>query len=333
MYRKYFELEYGEVDRYVKYEPPQSPSGKNRKVWRVRSNYETLTDLTMMIRNCYCYDDLMDIEIDDYRVQRDGKEVLLRVYHPDGEGPFPMMVFYHGGGWVMNNLDLYDYVPRYFARYGGIVVVAVDYRLAPEYPFPGGLEDCYMGLVWAVEHAEQIHGSVESVTVCGDSAGGNYAAAVSILARDRGGPKIHKQILLYPATTFHLEKPLDSALRYGDGRYFLKIDPYELNMGKEYLPNPEVDRFNPYASPLEETNFDGIPPACFISAECDPLLDHALMYAAKLEDNGVEVEFHLYKGMLHAFINRPYQKTFEALDDIIRAVPKLRKETPPDRRN
>ena len=168
-----------------------------------------------------------------------------------------------------------------------------------------------------------IHGSPESVTVCGDSAGGNYAAAVALMTRDRKGPKVHKQILLYPATTFNLDKPLDSALRYGDGRYFLKIDPYALNTGGNYLPNPDVDKLNPYASPLEETNFEGVAPACFISAECDPILDHALMYAAKLEDNGVEVEYHLYKGMLHAFINRPYQKTFEALDDIIQAVPKL----------
>ena len=326
-YRKYFEPEYGEVDRYVKNEPPQRPNIKSMKAWRVRSNYETLADLTNMIRGCYCYDDLMDIEIDDYRVNRDGKDVLLRVYHPEGEGPFPIMVFYHGGGWVMNNLDLYDYVPRYFARYGGIVVVAVDYRLAPDYKFPGGLEDCYMGLEWAVDHAEMIHGSPESVTVCGDSAGGNYAAAVSLMTRDRKGPKVHKQVLMYPALTFNFDKnrTLDSAVRYGGGGYFLEIDPVGWNddFAGSYLKNPDVDKLNPYVSPLEETNFQDVAPACFISAECDPILDHALMYAAKLEDNGVPVEFHLYKGMLHSFINRPYQKTFEALDDTIRAVPKL----------
>lgn len=323
MYRKYFEPEYGEVDRYVKNEPPQTPDVTSMKAWRVRSNFETLTDLTMMIRDCYCYPEIMNIETDDYRVKRDGEDVLLRVYHPQGEGPFPIMVFYHGGGWRMNNLDLYDYVPRYFARYGGIAVVAVDYRLAPEHMFPTGLEDCYMALEWAVENAALFNGSPKSVTVCGDSAGGNYAAAVSIMARDRKGPKIHKQILLYPALSFNFDKPLDSAIRYGGGNYFLKLDPYTTDAGKGYLPNPEVDKLNPYASPLEETDFDGIPPAVFISPECDPLLDHALMYAAKLEDNGVPVEFHLYKGMLHAFINRTYQKTFEAMDDIIAAVPKL----------
>ncbi len=323
MYRKYFEPEYGEVDKYVKNEPPQEPNVKSMKAWRVKSNFETLTDLTMMMRDCYCYNDLMDILTDDYRVQRDGEDVLIRVYHPEGEGPFPIMVFYHGGGWRMNNLDLYDYVPRYFARYGGIVVVAVDYRLAPEHMFPAGLEDCYMALEWAVANAELINGSTDSVTVCGDSAGGNLAAAVTIMSRDKKGPKIHKQILIFPATTFNIDRPLDSTVRYGGGNYFLKIDPDSKNMGEGYLPNPETDKLNPYASPLEETNFEGIAPACFISPECDPLLDHALMYAAKLEDNGVPVEFHLYKGMLHAFINRPYQKSFEALDDIINAVPKL----------
>ena len=325
IYRKYLEPEYGEVDKYVKHEYDfGQPEGISRKAFRVKSNYETLTDLTNMIRGIYCYDELMSIEIDDYRVNRDNLDVLLRVYHPQTKGPHPIMVFYHGGGWQMNNLDLYDYVPRYFARYGEIVVVAVDYRLAPEYKFPGGFEDCYMALTWAVEHAEMIDGSPDSVTVCGDSAGGNYAAGICVAARDRKGPKIHKQILLYPATSFNFDAPLDSALRYGGGEYFINIDPYSDISQMGYLADPEKDKLNPYVSPMENNDFTGIPPCCFISPECDPILDHALMYAAKLEDNGVPVEFHLYKGMLHAFINRTYQKTFEAMDDIIAAVPKLK---------
>jgi acetyl esterase len=324
IYRKYLEPEYGEVDRYVKKELDiHGADMKSQKARRVRSNFETLSELTEMIRDTYCYEDIMAILTDDYRVKNpEGNEILLRVYHPEGKGPFPIMLFYHGGGWTMNNLDLYDYVPRYFACYGGIVVVAVDYRLAPEYKFPCGLNDCYLGLEWAVDHAKEINGSTESVTVCGDSAGGNFAAAITIMSRDRKGPKIHKQIMLYPATSFNFDKPLKSAIRYGGGDYFIKIDPYA-DTSSMYLPNADVDRLNPYASPMEENNFEGIAPACFISPECDPLLDQALMYAAKLEDNGVPVEFHLYKGMLHAFINRPYQKSFEAMDDIIAAVPKL----------
>ena len=323
-YRKYFEPEYGEPDKYVKKEKDfGAPEGMSRKAFRVKSNFETLTNMTEMMKDIYCYDELMKIETDDYRVRRDGWDVTLRVYHPMTEGPHPIMLFYHGGGWTMNNLDLYDYVPRYFTRYGDIVVVAVDYRLAPEYPFPGGLEDCYMGLEWAVEHAEEIGGSPESVTVCGDSAGGNFAAAVCIMARDRKGPRIHKQILLFPGTSFNFDTPVDSTLRYAGGNYFIDIDPYADLAQSGYLSDPEKERYNPYASPMENNDFDGIPPCCFISPECDPLLDHALMYAAKLEDNGVPVEFHLYKGMLHAFINRPYQKSFEAMDDIIAAVPKL----------
>ena len=146
-YRKYFEPEYGEPDRYVKNEKDfGAPEGMSRKAFRVKSNFETLTLMTEMMKGLYCYDELMKIETDDYRVRRDGWDVTLRVYHPMTEGPHPIMLFYHGGGWIMNNLDLYDYVPRYFTRYGDMVVVAVDYRLAPDFPFPGGLEDCYMGL-------------------------------------------------------------------------------------------------------------------------------------------------------------------------------------------
>ena len=142
-YRKYFEPEYGEPDKYVKKEKDfGAPEGMSRKAFRVKSNFETLTNMTEMMKDIYCYDELMKIETDDYRVRRDGWDVTLRVYHPMTEGPHPIMLFYHGGGWTMNNLDLYDYVPRYFTRYGDIVVVAVDYRLAPEHPFPAGVEDC-----------------------------------------------------------------------------------------------------------------------------------------------------------------------------------------------
>jgi len=328
VYRKYFEPKYGEVAPWVQIDPPQVADMDNLKAWRVKSNFETLTDLTMLIRRCNCYDALMETITDDVRIKRpDGEEVLLRVYHPQGDGPFPIMLFVHGGGFMFNNLDLYDYVPRYFARFGGVAVVAVDYRLAPEYKFPIGLEDCYAALEWSVTNADSFSGDPSSLTVCGDSAGGNICAAMALMTRDRKGPKMHKQILIYPLTTFvATEKKLDSEERYGSGDYFLKYDSTDRKLGHTYLPSPDEDAKNPYASPLLETNFEGVAPACFISAECDPILDHALMYAAKLEDNGVPVDFHLYEGMLHAFINRTYQKTFEALDDIVAAVPPLRKD-------
>lgn len=325
MYRKYLEPEYGEVAPWVQIDPPETIDMKSMTAWRKKHNFEVTAVLGLLMRSCNCYDALTEIETDDVRLPReDGEEIMLRVYRPEGNGPFPVMVFYHGGGWVMNNLDIYDYVMRYFARFGSVVVVSVDYRLAPENKFPTGLEDCYAATVWAWENAKDFGGDVSSFSVCGDSAGGNMAAAVSIMARDRKGPKISKQILIYPATTFNLNERPQSELRYGNGGYFLNVDSSK-GMGNGYLPNPEVDKLNPYASPLEEKNFDGIPPACFISAECDPLLDQGLMYAAKLEDNGVNVEYHIYKGMLHGFLNRTYQGSFEAFDAIVAACPKLDK--------
>lgn len=323
MYRKFFEPEYGDIAPWVRIEPMGKRSSRGGKSWRTRYNFETLTDLTMMIRNCRCFDDIMEIETEDFRIDRDNESFPLRVYHPESPGLHPILLFFHGGGWCMNNIDIYDYVPRYLAKYGDIVVVAPDYRLAPEYKFPVGLEDCYRAFTWAIEHAAQIGGSVDSVSVCGDSAGGNFAAAITHMARDRNAPRIHKQILIYPCVTMNLDQAMDSALRYAGKTPYEMIDPHNTNSGEGYLPNPDIDRKNPYVSPLEAKNFHGIPAACFISAECDPYFDHGLMYAARLEDEGIPVEYHVYKGMIHGFINRPYQRTFEALDDIIHSIPKV----------
>ena len=318
-YRKYFEPEYGEAAPDAIIEDPQGFDYEHPTEWRIRANFETIAELTAQWKPCYCYKHIMTIKTRNTAIHCADHDIPVRIYMPEGEGPFPVMVFYHGGGWSMNSLDVYDFVPRYFAKYGKILVIAPEYRLAPENRFPKGLEDAYDTMVWAHDHAVEYGGSASSLSVCGDSAGGNFSAAVSLMTRDRKGPTLHKQFLLIPATAFDLGYRTASEQRFGNGDYFLKINSEESGQSY-YFDNPK-DAQSPYASPLYAQNLSGVAPACFISAECDPLLDQALMYAARLQDAGVPVAYNLYKGMVHAFINRPQQKTFEAFDAIIQAIP------------
>lgn len=322
-YRKYLEPAYGEAAPYAIVDPSQDFDIEHPTEFRIRQNFETIAGLTQYWQHTFCFQHIMKVKTANTEIDCGDHRVPVRVYRPEGEGPFPVMVFYHGGGWMMNSLDVYDYVPRYFARYGGVLVIAPEYRLAPENRFPKGLEDCYAAAVWAAEHAAEFGGDAGSLSVCGDSAGGNLSAAVCMMARDRKGPAIHKQFLIFPATAFGLGYRSESEKRYGNGEYFLTVNSEE-GMVPCYFDDP-ADYKNPYASPLYAEDLGGLPPACFISAECDPLLDQGLMYAAKLEDFGVPVEYHIYKGMVHAFLNRPHQKTFEAMDDIIAALPPVKK--------
>lgn len=322
-YRKYFQPEYGEAAPDAVIDPGQDFDLEHPTEWRIRQNFETIAGLTLYWQHTYCFPQIMQVKTVNTDIDCGDHRVPVRIYRPEGEGPFPVMVFYHGGGWAMNSLDVYDYVPRYFARYGKVLVITPEYRLAPEHRFPKGVEDAYATLEWATQHAAEYGGSASSISLCGDSAGGNLTAAVCLMARDRKGPAVHKQFLIFPATAFGFPYRTDSEKRYGNGEYFLRINSEAEAMCSYYFDDP-ADAASPYASPLLAEDLSNLPPACFISAECDPLLDQALMYAARLEDAGVPVEYNLYKGMVHAFINRPQQKTFEAFDAIIRAIPPVR---------
>nr|AGS57586.1 esterase/lipase 16 [uncultured bacterium] len=318
LYRKYMPGAYGERAPETVLPVIHVPDLNHMEEWRHRAIMETITELTDVMRPCFCYEPIMKIKITRTTVLRDGYAIPVCIYHPEGEGPFPVMVYLHGGAFCVNNPDVYGYVCRYFARFGGILVISPDYRLAPENPFPVGLEDSYAALEWAARKLPEIGGDPARVSVCGDSSGGNFAAALCLMSRDRGGPGIYKQALIYPAVNMLPGPRPQSELRYGNGGYALDLNS-EQGIVPFYFADPR-DAASPYASPLLDTDHQGLPPACFITAECDPLQDHALMYAAKLEDAGVSVEYHLYTGMIHGFINRAYQKTFEALDAINRFV-------------
>lgn len=244
--------------------------------------------------------------------------IPLRIYTPEGQGPFPTIVFYHGGGFVTGSINSHDNVARQLARDTNSLVISVDYRLAPEHPFPASLEDAYAALLWAAEHAPEFNGRVDQLLTAGDSAGGNLAAAVCLLSREEKGPPIHMQILLYPSTTM-LETLYDSRANFTGYVLTEKMVRYIRSV---YVPN-EADWKSPYASPLETKDFQGLPPAYIMTAAFDPLRDEGKLYADCLAEAGIPVKYENIEGMIHGFMT---------MADEITAVPGAAKFYPqPDR--
>ncbi|HEI9816584.1 TPA: alpha/beta hydrolase [Serratia marcescens] len=231
-------------------------------------------------------------------VAADGYRIALRAYLPAGENRAaaqPAMLFAHGGGWCLGSLALYDRPCQALANATGRVILSVDYRLAPEYPFPQPLEDVYRALCWVAQQAPQLGIDAKRLAVGGDSAGGNLAAAVALLARDRGGPHIERQLLLYPALS--REMTTKSYCEFAEG-YFLTRDAMVF-CWQQYL----AQRRDPGAEPLHAATLRGLPPATILSCEYDPLRDEAEQYAQRLREAGVPVRCERLPGMVHACIH------------------------------
>jgi acetyl esterase len=223
-------------------------------------------------------------------------EIPVRIYTPAGTGPFPALVYFHGGGWVIGSLDTHDGTCRELANGAGCVVVSVDYRLAPENKFPAAAEDAYAATKWVFANAAALGADARRVAIGGDSAGGNLAAVVALMARDRGGPPLAFQLLVYPVTDAARDTP--SYVDNADG-YFLTAKAMAW-FWNHYLPRP-ADGENPYASPLRAADVSGLAPALVITAEFDPLRDEGEAYARRLEKAGVAVRLTRYDGMIHGF--------------------------------
>jgi acetyl esterase len=222
-------------------------------------------------------------------------DVPVRIYRPEGDGPFPLLVWYHGGGWVIGSVAGADATCRRLAAQAGAVVVSVDYRLAPEHPFPGPVEDCYAATRWAVEHAAEWDADASRLAVGGDSAGGNLAAVMCLAARERTGPDIRFQLLVYPVTDLLMSYP--SITENGEG-YLLTADTMRWFVG-HYLG--DADPKDPLASPLYADDLSGLPPALVITAEYDPLRDEGEAYGVALEQAGVAVTARRFAGQIHGF--------------------------------
>jgi acetyl esterase len=219
----------------------------------------------------------------------------VRIYRP-APGRLPVLAYFFGGGWTLGSIDTSDGICRSLANDAGCMVVTVGYRLAPEHPFPAAVHDCYATVRWLAEDGEQIGADPGRLAVGGDSAGGNLAAAVTLLARDRGGPGLAGQLLVYPNTDYRADT---ASLREN-------VDPYLFNRTSvdwywgHYLTSP-ADGDNPLASPLRAADLAGLPPALVITAEYDPLRDEGERYAQRLAAAGVPVTLSRYDGMIHGF--------------------------------
>ncbi len=237
--------------------------------------------------------------IEDREIPGPGGKIRIRIYRPEGQEPFPALVYFHGGGWVLGCIETHDAVCAKLARAAACVVVSVEYRLAPEYPFPAAPEDCYAATKWVAEHATTIGCDLTRIAVGGESAGGNLAAVVSLMARDRGGPSLVYQLLVYPATDYYLPGT-PSYQEYAVG-YSLTRDDM-IWFWHQYL-SAEAEKENPYIFPLQAANLQGVPPAFVITAECDPLRDEGERYAQRLQQAGVPVIMTRYSGTIHGFFN------------------------------
>ena len=252
---------------------------------------------------------LPDLRVEERTVGfGDSAPVPVRIYWPPdrSDGPLPVLVFYHGGGWSIGDLDTHDPVARDHAVGAGAIVVSVDYRLAPEHPFPAGVDDCWAALRWVGKHAGDLGGDPDRIAVAGDSAGGNIAAVMAQLARDnadQGGSALRYQLLWYPATTGDLSLP---SFAENVGAPVLNRDVIDAFL-TWYAPEFDIRRgparLPATLAPANAADFSGLAPAYIATAEHDPLRDDGARYAALLRLAGVNVELHNEPTLVHGFVS------------------------------
>jgi len=246
--------------------------------------------------------DISALQVEDRMIHRPegAPDVQIRIYAPRNRGysPLPGLLYIHGGGFVVGSIDTEHVFPVMVAAQLGIIVVSVDYRLAPENPFPSGLEDCYATLNWMYNSAPDLNIDANRIGVCGQSAGGGLAAALALLTRDRGGPNLCFQFLGIPELDDRLET---TSMRTFLDTPLINRTTVELSwkhyLGENIIPgSPDV---SPYAAPARATNLSGLPPAYISAMEFDPLRDEGVIYALRLMQAGVPVELHTYPGAFH----------------------------------
>ncbi len=259
-------------------------------------------------------------EVSNVSIPGQGDDIPVRIYRPVTDAAvLPVVVYAHGGGFVFCDLDSHDGLCRNLANRLGAVVVSVGYRLAPEHPWPAGAEDVYAALQWTADHGGDLGIDTGRIVVAGDSAGGNLAAVTALMARDRGGPSISAQLLLYPMITADFDT--DSYRRFGQG-YYNPVDALRWYWD-QYVPSIG-DRTHPYASPLNAL-LAGLPRAVVVTAGHDPLRDDGIAYADALESAGVPTVRCCYEGGIHGFMTMPmldiaHQARGEACGELARLI-------------
>ncbi len=248
--------------------------------------------------------------VEEFFVPGPAGDIAVRLYRASDK-PAPLHVHFHGGGWVIGNLVTHDADCRDICASSGCMVLAVDYRLAPENPFPAATEDCYAVSCWAAANSADLDARPGPISIGGDSAGGNLAAVVALMARDRNGPELAMQLLLYPVT----EPSMASNSFYENGEGYLLTKTMMTWFWDHYCPDVE-QRNHPLVSPLLAPDLSGLPPALVITAEFDPLRDEGEAYARRLAEAGVEVEMRRFDGFIHGFFSLAsiIDATHEAVD-------------------
>jgi acetyl esterase len=235
--------------------------------------------------------------VEDRRIPVEGGEIGVRIYRPSDAPALPVVVFFHGGGWVLCDLESHDAMCRRMANTSGCIVVATDYRLAPEHRYPTAADDCYAALVWAAANAPSFGGDPTRLAIFGDSAGGNLAAVVAQMARDKGMPTLRLQILAYPV----IDARCDSHSHRNIGRDYMLWTEEVQWCWQQYL-SEAADGDEPYASPIRASSLAGLAPALVMTPEFDPLRDEGEAYARALEAAGVPTKLERYDGMFHSFL-------------------------------
>ncbi|MEM7734846.1 MAG: alpha/beta hydrolase [Deinococcota bacterium] len=240
----------------------------------------------------------------------------LRIYRPQGNfDALPIVVFIHGGGWVRCSLDTHDTICRALCQRTPCLVVSVDYRLAPEHPFPAGLEDAYRASLWVEDNARALGGDPSKIAICGDSSGGNLAAVTAQKARDDGKPIFCFQLLVYPVTDYEFETPSFKTFAEGYG-----LTTERMRWYWHLYASPE-DARSAQSSPLQG-DVRNLPPTHIITAACDPLCDQAEAYGHKLREAGVAVTMKRYDGLIHGFWSMPgvYPSSWQGVEDSVKVL-------------
>lgn len=258
--------------------------------------------------------------VEDKTIPGPAGPIRARLTAPEGTEPLPALVYFHGGGWVTGSLFSHGHLCRALTLAANIAVIAIDYRLAPEAPFPAAVDDADAATNWIAHNALELGLDPGRLAVGGDSAGGTLAAVVARRLRDRGGPTLKSQLLLYPATDADFETESYRANAEG---YMLTRAAMQW-FWDQYVPDP-AQRLDPDASPLRTSHFEGLPPAIVVTTEFDPLRDEGDAYAEKLTAAGVPVVHLRYDGMIHGFLRRYklLDRGQAALDEIAHALRKF----------
>jgi acetyl esterase len=240
-------------------------------------------------------------QVVDRKIATSAGDLPVRIYYPRAGSDLPALVYFHGGGFVLGSLDSHDALLRSVALGADCVVISVDYRLAPEHPFPAAADDALAAVNWVHAHAAEIGVDPQRIVVGGDSAGGNLATVVALRLRDEGGAQLRGQLLVYPVT--HLRGPVAGSMVANGEGYFLRADDMAW-FEDMYLGNPD-DASHPHASPLLAKDLKKLPPALVITAEFDPLHDQGNAYAVALREAGNDCAHSHYAGAIHGFFGMP----------------------------